>query len=42
MVKIRKEASENPELLRNAPSTTPVKRLDTVLAARKPVLKYEE
>ena len=41
MVKIRKEASENPELLRNAPSTTPVKRLDTVLAARKPVLKWD-
>ncbi|MDP6139422.1 MAG: aminomethyl-transferring glycine dehydrogenase subunit GcvPB, partial [Candidatus Woesearchaeota archaeon] len=42
MIKIKKEASDNPDLLRNAPSTTPVKRLDAVLAARKPVLKYEE
>jgi glycine dehydrogenase subunit 2 len=42
MIKIKKEASDNADLLRNAPSTTPVKRLDAVLAARKPVLKYEE
>ena len=42
MIKIKKEAQENPELLKNAPSTTPVKRLDAVLAARKPVLKWEE
>jgi glycine dehydrogenase subunit 2 len=41
MVKIKKEAEENPELLHNAPSTTPVKRLDAVIAARNPVLKWE-
>ena len=42
MIKIKQEAEENPDLLRNAPSTTPVKRLDAVLAARKPILKWEE
>ncbi|MCK4859822.1 MAG: aminomethyl-transferring glycine dehydrogenase subunit GcvPB [Candidatus Omnitrophica bacterium] len=41
MIKIKKEAEENPELLKNAPSTLPIKRLDAVTAARKPVLKYE-
>ncbi|MBW2976195.1 aminomethyl-transferring glycine dehydrogenase subunit GcvPB [Candidatus Woesearchaeota archaeon] len=41
MIRIKKEAEESPELLHNAPSTTPVKRLDAVLAARKPVLKWE-
>lgn len=38
MVKIYKEAESDPELLRNAPHNTPIKRLDAVLAARKPVL----
>ncbi len=42
MIKIKKEAQESPELLKNAPSTTPVKRLDAVLAARKPILKFQE
>ena len=41
MIKIKKEAEENPELLHNAPSTLPVKRLDAVQAARNPVLKWE-
>jgi len=41
MIKIKKEAETNPELLKNAPSTTPVRRLDAVIAARKPVLKWE-
>ncbi len=36
MIAIAKEARENPELLKSAPHTTPVKRLDDVLAARKP------
>lgn len=40
MIKIKKEAEENPDLLRNAPSITPVKRLDAVQAARNPVLKW--
>ena len=42
MIKIKKEAEENPELLKNAPSTLPVKRLDAVTAARNPILKWEE
>ena len=42
MIKIKQEAEENPELLKNAPSTLPVKRLDAVQAARKPILKWEE
>jgi glycine dehydrogenase subunit 2 len=41
MIKIKQEAKDNPDLLRNAPSTTPVKRLDAVTAARNPVLKWE-
>ena len=34
MTKIRTEAKENPDLVRNAPHTLPVKRLDEVKAAR--------
>jgi len=34
------EARENPDLLRQAPTQTPVRRLDETLAARKPVLKW--
>lgn len=37
---IIREARENPELLRQAPVHTPVRRLDETLAARKPVLKW--
>lgn len=33
--------TENPQILHNAPVSTPVKRLDEVTAARKPILKYE-
>jgi len=40
MVQIAKEAKEAPELLKNAPERMPVKRLDEVLAARRPVLRY--
>jgi len=36
MISIAREAEETPELVRSAPLTTPVKRLDDVLAARKP------
>ena len=36
MISIAKEAKESPELVKSAPLTTPVKRLDDVLAARKP------
>ncbi|MFX0028292.1 MAG: aminomethyl-transferring glycine dehydrogenase subunit GcvPB [Candidatus Hermodarchaeota archaeon] len=38
MKKIYDEADSNPGILRTAPHNTPVKRLDAVLAARKPVL----
>ncbi|SMB81906.1 glycine dehydrogenase (decarboxylating) beta subunit [Desulfonispora thiosulfatigenes DSM 11270] len=41
MIKIAKEAKENPELLKNAPHYTPVRRIDEVKAARELVLKYE-
>jgi glycine dehydrogenase subunit 2 len=34
MVAIRKEAQDSPELVRGAPHTLPVKRLDDVKAAR--------
>jgi len=36
---ILKEAEENPEILKKAPHTTPVKRLDEAKAARNPVLR---
>lgn len=36
MIAIAREARENPEVLKTAPHTTTVKRLDDVLAARKP------
>jgi glycine dehydrogenase subunit 2 len=42
MIKIAKEAKENPETLTDAPHNTPVKRLDEVKAARTPIVKYSE
>lgn len=42
MLKIAQDAKTNPEKLISAPHTTPVKRLDETLAARKPNLKFEE
>ena len=42
MKAILKEAEEDPEIVLTAPHTTPVKRVDAVLAARKPVLVWEE
>ena len=41
MIKIKKEATEDPEMLKNAPHTTPVKKVDVVTAAKMPVLKWE-
>jgi glycine dehydrogenase subunit 2 len=38
MLTIYEEAKTKPDLLKDAPHTTPVKRLDAVLAARKPIL----
>ncbi len=40
MIAIAKEAEENPDLLRQAPQRVKVRRLDEVLAARKPKLKW--
>jgi glycine dehydrogenase subunit 2 len=37
---IAQEAKENPQLLKTAPHTTPVRRLDEVRAARQPRLRY--
>lgn len=41
MIKIAKEAKDDPEKLQNAPHNTPVRRVDSVKAAREPVIKYE-
>ena len=40
MIQIAKEAEEQPELLHQAPQRVKVRRLDEVLAARKPKLKW--
>jgi glycine dehydrogenase subunit 2 len=40
MLAIAKECEENPELVRTAPHTTPVRRLDEAKAARQPVLRW--
>jgi glycine dehydrogenase subunit 2 len=40
MIEIAKEAEENPDLLRQAPQKVKVRRLDEVLAARKPKLRW--
>lgn len=41
MIAIAREVKENPDLVRSAPHTTPVGRLDEARAARKPVLRWE-
>jgi glycine dehydrogenase subunit 2 len=40
MLAIVREAAESPELLKGAPTNTPVRRLDEVKAARNPVVRY--
>jgi glycine dehydrogenase subunit 2 len=40
LLAIAKEAKETPELVRSAPHTTPVRRLDEARAARQPVLRW--
>ena len=37
---IAREATENPELVKTAPHTTRLQRLDETAAARKPVLRW--
>jgi glycine dehydrogenase subunit 2 len=41
MISIAHEAKENPDLVKGAPYSTPVGRLDEARAARKPVLKWK-
>jgi glycine dehydrogenase subunit 2 len=41
MLAIAREAKDNPELVKTAPHSTPVGRLDEARAARKPVLRWE-
>jgi glycine dehydrogenase subunit 2 len=41
MISIAREARENPEIVKNAPHSTSVRRLDEARAARKPVLRWE-
>jgi glycine dehydrogenase subunit 2 len=41
MTQIAQEARTQPELLHEAPHHTPVRRLDEVRAARRPILHYE-
>src|SRR4030095_9238964 len=40
MIRIAREAQENPHLIHEAPVTTPVRRLDQTAAARQPRLKW--
>jgi glycine dehydrogenase subunit 2 len=40
MLAIAREAAENPELLRDAPHGRPVRRLDEVRAAKRPVVRF--
>jgi len=42
MNKIRQECDENPGIVLGSPHTTPVKRVDTVLAAKKPILTWND
>jgi len=41
MLEIAREAEEDPELVRGAPYTAPLRRLDEATAARKPVLRWQ-
>lgn len=42
MIKIAEEAKETPELVKNAPNNTYIKRLDEVRAARTPIVKWSK
>jgi glycine dehydrogenase subunit 2 len=39
VAEILREAAEDPEIARNAPYTTPVRRLDEAAAAKRPVIR---
>ena len=40
MTEIRREMEQEPERLRQAPTRTPVRRIDEILAAKRPVLRW--
>ncbi len=42
VINILQEAADNPEMVKSAPHSTPIGRLDEVTAARHPVLKYQD
>ncbi|MFH1054774.1 MAG: aminomethyl-transferring glycine dehydrogenase subunit GcvPB, partial [Candidatus Altiarchaeota archaeon] len=42
MIKIAKECEDAPETVKKAPQNTPVKRLDNTLAARQPILQWNQ
>jgi glycine dehydrogenase subunit 2 len=42
MILIARETEERPELVRSAPHTTPVRRLDEARAARQPILRWKK
>ncbi len=41
MLRIYEEAKNSPDLLKTAPTLTPVRRIDEVLAAKKPVVRWQ-
>ncbi len=42
MHKVAKEARENPDMVKNAPLTTPISHPDETTAAKKPILSYRQ
>ena len=42
MRKIAEEAKTDPDLVKSAPHTTPIGRVDDVLAAKHPVVTYKQ
>jgi len=42
MIKVSNEAETNPGLLKDAPYNTPIRRTNDVLAARRPILNYDD
>ncbi len=41
MIQIKREALEEPDKVKRAPHNAPVRRLDEVAAARKPILRWQ-
>lgn len=42
MIEIAREITDDPDKVKNAPHTLPIRRPDEVLAARKPILSYKD